>query len=277
MTNTPLISARHLSRRWGTGPTAQFGVADVDLSIGHGELVAVIGPSGSGKSTLGALLAGIDQPTSGSLVIDGRRIDGLRNAALARWRSVNVGIVFQNFHLLPTLTAAENVELALTFGPESIGRRERRDRSRDALADVGLAEKRTRLPSELSGGEQQRVAIARAVVTRPPLIVADEPTGALDQAASGVVVELLTTAARAGTTVVLITHDPTIAAGADRVVEMLDGRLHRHTAAGVDLMPMTASFDPHPPGEPLAPPDTSPVSEIRRPASVELLTEAPVR
>ena len=242
MDDTPLITARNLSRRWGSGDTAQFGVLDVDVAIGRGELVAITGPSGSGKSTLGALIAGIDQPTSGSLVVGGRRIDRLRNAALARWRAGHVGIVFQDFHLLPTLTSSENVELALQFAPTSTGRRERRDLARTALGEVGLEHKAERLPSQLSGGEQQRVAIARAIVTRPPLIVADEPTGSLDQAASAVVVDLLSRRTRNGTTVVMITHDESIARGADRRIAMLDGRVHAHTAAGVDVHPLTVDI-----------------------------------
>lgn len=243
MKHTPLISARNLSRRWGSGDSAQFGIQDVDVSIGRGELVAITGPSGSGKSTLGALIAGIDRPTGGSVVIDGTRIDRLRNAALARWRAGNVGIVFQDFHLLPTLTATENVELALQFGRRAPGRRERRELAHDALAEVGLAHKSTRLPTQLSGGEQQRVAIARAIVTRPALIVADEPTGSLDRASSAEVVKLLTHRTAGGTTVIVITHDESIAAGADRDLVMLDGRLHAHTAAGLDMLPAVRPAD----------------------------------
>ena len=240
MERSPLIAARNVTRRWGSGDNSQLGIANVDLSIGRGELAAVTGPSGSGKSTLGALIAGIDQPTSGSLVIDGTRIDRLKNSRLAQWRGATVGIVFQDFHLLPTLTAAENVELAVKLADHSASRRDRRERSMDALASVGLGEKTKRLPSQLSGGEQQRVAIARAIVTRPKLIVADEPTGSLDRAAGEQIAELLRHQAAAGTTVVLITHDESIARQADRRVHMLDGRVDAHTAAGVDLL-LTAS------------------------------------
>jgi putative ABC transport system ATP-binding protein len=169
------------------------------------------------------------------LVVDGSRIDQLSDDRLARWRSRSVGIVFQNFHLLPTLSASENVELALKLSDGSIHRGERRDRSRMALASVGLADKAKRLPSQLSGGEQQRVAIARAVVTRPRLIVADEPTGSLDQASGHDVFALLEGLARAGTTVVMITHDHELAARADRRIGMLDGRIASHLAAGVDV------------------------------------------
>jgi putative ABC transport system ATP-binding protein len=229
----PLVRATDLTRRWGKGAAAQLGVDRVHLELGHrapgrGELVAIVGPSGSGKSTLGALIAGIDRPTSGSLVIDGVRIDQLRDDRLARWRGGNVGIVFQDFHLLPTLAACENVELAVQFADRGASRRQRRSRSLDALASVGLAAKAKRLPSQLSGGEQQRVAIARALVTRPRLIVADEPTGSLDQESGAAVFDLLVGVAAHGTTVVMITHDDRLAARADRIVTMLDGRVSDH-------------------------------------------------
>ncbi len=237
----PLVRARDLTRRWGRGSAAQLGVDGVDLAIGRGELVAVVGPSGSGKSTLGSLVAGIDRPTSGSIVVDDTRIDRLRDDRLARWRGRNVGIVFQEFHLLPTLSALENVELALEVADRSTGRRERRRRAVEALGLVGLGGKRRRLPAQLSGGEQQRIGVARAVVTRPRLIVADEPTGSLDQASGHRVVELLEQLVDDGTTVLLITHDRELVARADRVVEMLDGRVRRHLAAGVDMaLPATS-------------------------------------
>ena len=221
----PLVRGIDLTRRWGTGPSAQLGIDRVDVEIGRGELVALVGPSGSGKSTLGALLAGIDRPTAGSLVVDGIRIDQLSEDDLARWRGRTVGIVFQNFHLLPTLDARENVELALQLADPSISRRERRARSREALRAVGLESKSGRLPAQLSGGEQQRVAVARAVVARPAFVVADEPTGSLDQEAGAVVFDLLVDLAIAGTTVVVITHDDHLAARAGRVLTMLDGRI----------------------------------------------------
>jgi putative ABC transport system ATP-binding protein len=224
-TTPPLVVATDLTRRWGKGPTAQLGVDRVDLEIGRGELIAVVGPSGSGKSTLGALLAGIDRPTAGSIVVDGVRIDRLSDDRLARWRGGNVGIVFQNFHLLPTLDARENVELAVKLADGSASRRDRRARSLDALRAVGLDAKAKRLPTQLSGGEQQRVAVARALVTRPRLIVADEPTGSLDQESGSAVFELLIGLVATGTTVVVITHDEHLARRAGRVVSMLDGRI----------------------------------------------------
>lgn len=221
----PIVQARDVTRVWGKGDAAQIGVAGVDLDIGRGELVAVMGPSGSGKSTLGALLAGIDTPTSGSLVVNGTRIDRMKADRLAAWRGGNVGIVFQDFYLLPTLTAVENVELALEFGTGRTGRRRRRRRAVHALERVGLGGHVRKLPAQMSGGEQQRVGIARAMVTDAPLIIADEPTGALDQTNGHAVFELLVGVARRGTTVVFITHDLGLAQSAHRIVSMIDGRI----------------------------------------------------
>lgn len=225
-----LVEMRDLTRIWGKGAAAQVGIADVSLDIGRGELVAVVGPSGSGKSTLGALVAGIDTPTSGSLVVDGTRIDRMKVDELAEWRGARVGIVFQDFHLLPTLSARENVELAIELGPSGAGRRLRKRAALAALERVGLDSHARKLPAQMSGGEQQRVGIARALVTQPALIVADEPTGALDQANGHVVFELLSAVARAGTTVVFITHDLALAAAADRVVSMIDGHVESVTS-----------------------------------------------
>jgi len=222
---TALVDAHDLTRIWGKGNAAQVGIAGVDLTIDRGEVVAVIGPSGSGKSTLGALIAGIDRPTSGSLVVGGTRIDRMKRDELARWRGANVGIVFQDFHLLPTLTAAENVELAIQLGGSGAGRRLRRSATRAALDAVGLGGHAKKLPAQMSGGEQQRVGVARAMVTQPPLIIADEPTGALDQANGHAVFDLLVGLARTGSTVVVITHDLALAGTADRTISMIDGRV----------------------------------------------------
>jgi putative ABC transport system ATP-binding protein len=225
----PMIDARDLTRVWGRGRSAQTAVDRVDLRVEPGELVAIVGPSGSGKSTLGSLLAGIDRPTSGSLVVGGARIDRLRDDALARWRGRHVGIVFQDFHLLPTLTATENVELALQL----TGRlRRRRAAARAALAAVGLADRANRLPSQLSGGEQQRVGIARALAVDPVLLVADEPTGSLDQRSGHAVFSSLLDIRCRGTTVVLITHDGQLARSADRIVTLVDGRVVSDQAGG---------------------------------------------
>lgn len=220
-----VVNARDLTRVWGKGSAAQIGISGVTLDIHRGELVAIVGPSGSGKSTLGALIAGIDQPTSGSLVVNGTRIDRLKVDKLAAWRGDNVGIVFQDFHLLPTLTAQENVELAVKLGGSGASRRLRKRAAKSALDRVGLSAHARKFPAQMSGGEQQRVGIARALVTQPPLIVADEPTGALDQRNGHAVFEVLTGLAGEGTTVVFITHDLTLAAAAHRVVSMVDGRI----------------------------------------------------
>ncbi len=222
---SPLIDLRDVTRTWGRGDSAQLGLDRATVQFGRGEFAAVVGPSGSGKSTLGAIIAGIDRPNAGSVLVDGVRIDQLSEDKLARWRGGGVGVVFQNFHLLPTLTAVENVEMALELADRKVRRRERRARAREALGRVGLDGKRKRLPAQLSGGEQQRVAVARAIVTRPSLIVADEPTGSLDQASGHAVFELLASLATDGTTVLMITHDLDMAARADRTVTMLDGRV----------------------------------------------------
>jgi putative ABC transport system ATP-binding protein len=229
-TPAPVVVARDLTRVWGKGAAAQVGVANVDLEIRRGELLAIVGPSGSGKSTLGSLIAGIDQPTSGSLVVNDTRIDRLKVDRLAAWRGSNVGIVFQDFHLLPTLTAQENVELAIELGSSGAGRRLRKRAAGAVLERVGLAAHARKYPAQMSGGEQQRVGIARAMVTQPPLIVADEPTGALDQSNGHAVFDILTRLAGDGTTVVFITHDLDLAAAADRVVAMVDGRIESDVA-----------------------------------------------
>ena len=220
-----LLQARSLTRVWGKGDSAQVAVDHVDLDLAVGELVAIVGPSGSGKSTLGSLLAGIDRASSGSVVVGDTRLDKLGDDELARWRADHVGIVFQNFHLIPTLTAGENVGLGLRFGERNRQRRNRKDRVGNALAAVGLSDKAKRLPSQLSGGEQQRVGIARALVHQPPLIVADEPTGSLDTASGQVIFDLITRLRDTGTTIVFITHDPALAASADRIVTMVDGSI----------------------------------------------------
>ena len=223
------VEARSLTRVWGRGDAAQTAVDHVDLSVTAGELLAIVGPSGSGKSTLGALLAGLDRPSAGSVVVGGTRLDKLGADALARWRAEHVGIVFQNFHLIPTLTASENVALGLRFGRT---RRGRRQLVADALASVGLRDKAKRLPSQLSGGEQQRVGIARAMVHRPTLVVADEPTGSLDSTSGRIVFDRILHLRDQGTTVVFITHDPVLAAEADRTVTMVDGRIVDITIRG---------------------------------------------
>jgi putative ABC transport system ATP-binding protein len=220
----PAIEIRGLTKVFGSGETAVRALDGVDLEIGRGEMVAIMGPSGSGKSTLLHLLGALETPTSGSIALAGRRFDGLDDRELTLLRREGIGFVFQFFNLLPSLTAEENVLLpALIAGlrDEAIAARAR------ALLDrVGLAGRAAHLPSELSGGEQQRVSIARALLMEPALVLADEPTGNLDSKSEAQVLELLAELNREeGHTIVMVTHDPDAAAVAGRVVFMRDGRI----------------------------------------------------
>jgi len=215
-----LLQAEGLRKTFG----AVQAVRDVSLCIAPGESVAVMGRSGSGKSTLVNLLAGLERPTSGRILYSGRDITGLDEDALALWRRDNVGLVFQSFHLIPTLSALENV--AFPLYPARIATAERRRRAAERLAQVGLADRAAHRPSRLSGGEQQRVAIARALVNNPGLILADEPTGNLDIATGEEVLALVQRLrGETGAALLVITHDEKVAARADRIVQMRDGRL----------------------------------------------------
>jgi putative ABC transport system ATP-binding protein len=205
-------------------------VDGVDLRIDHGEFVVIAGPSGSGKTTLLQLLGALDRPTSGTIAFEGEELDRKGDGELARLRRETLGFVFQQFNLIPTLTAAQNVEAALA--PRRFRAAERHRRADELLDRVGLAERAGHLPSQLSGGEQQRVAIARALANGPRVILADEPTGNLDTKTGDEIVGLLRTlSADEGVAVVLITHDPAIASVAGRVVRLRDGRLHLAEAA----------------------------------------------
>ena len=196
----------------------------IDLSIAPGEFIAVLGPSGSGKSTLLALMAGLDRPSDGEVVLDGRPIQDLSEDDLALLRRRTIGFVFQSFQLLGNLTARENVLLPL----ELAGASDARARADQLLATVGLGERGHHYPSQLSGGEQQRVALARAFGPRPPILLADEPTGNLDRATGQVVLDtLMALRIESGTTLVLVTHDPEVALMADRRIHLRDGRIER--------------------------------------------------
>jgi putative ABC transport system ATP-binding protein len=219
-----LYELRGVTKSYGQGASRVDAVRDLDLTIDAGEFVAVVGPSGSGKTTLLQLLGGLDRPTSGTILFEGRDLAALREGELTRLRLDTIGFVFQQFNLIPTVTAAENVELALA--PRRMPAAERTERVAELLAAVGLAARGHHLPSQLSGGEQQRVAIARALANEPRVLLADEPTGNLDSATGEEIVNLLRLLSEdRGQTVVLITHDAGAAAGARRVVRLHDGRL----------------------------------------------------
>jgi putative ABC transport system ATP-binding protein len=219
-----MISLHQVSKKYETPAGTFAALANIDLEIRAGEFVGVVGKSGSGKSTLLNMMAGIDRPSSGSVAVAGTSINELSENQLASWRGRNVGIVFQFFQLLPTLTAAENVMLPMDFG-KIFPFRERRKRALTLLERVGVGAQADKLPSTLSGGEQQRVAIARALANDPSLVLADEPTGNLDSATASAILDLFRDMASRGTTVVIATHEADIARVIDRRIEISDGML----------------------------------------------------
>jgi putative ABC transport system ATP-binding protein len=224
----PLINLTQVSRQYQTGRGTLIALQPTDLAIATGERVAIVGPSGSGKSTILNVIAGIDRPTGGQITIGGVELTALSEERLTRWRGAHVGIVFQFFQLMPTLSALENVTLASEFrGGSVVSAGRRRRRALDLLDRVGLADLADHLPAELSGGEQQRVAIARALVNDPPLLLADEPTGNLDSATGERIMALLAEFATDGRTLVFVTHDPILAARAARIIRVRDGVIER--------------------------------------------------
>jgi putative ABC transport system ATP-binding protein len=227
MSNT-VVRVADVRRDYLMGGDAVHAVRGVTLEIVAGEYVAIVGPSGCGKSTLLHLIGVVDQPTSGSVTVSGERVDRMRDADATRFRLRNIGFVFQRFYLMPALSAAENVELPMAEA--GVNRGDRRARARELLAYVGLASRADHRPSQMSGGEQQRVAIARALANRPALLLADEPTGELDAATGADVIALLARLNDDGTTVVVVTHDETLARAARRIVRMRDGRIVDDTA-----------------------------------------------
>ena len=220
----PVLDAKHVSRRYGQGANAFSALNNVSLAVTSGEILALMGPSGSGKSTLLYILAGLDDPTDGTVTLAGTRWTTLSGKDRARFRRQSSGFIAQGMTLLPQATAAENVEVPLLL--EGIARAERMRRVEKALDEVGLAGLAASLTDELSGGEQQRVAIARALVLEPRLVLADEPTGSLDAQTAQVIARLLVAAAaKTGAAVVLVTHDPAIAQHADRIITLNSGVL----------------------------------------------------
>jgi len=219
----PLIHTRDLVKVYRVGDNEIRALDGVSIDIARGEITAVMGPSGSGKSTFMNMLGCLDRPSSGEYVLGGRRVSELAGDELAEVRNRSIGFVFQTFNLLARTSAVENVELPLVYA--GVGAAERRSRALEMLAKVGLAERAGHQPAQLSGGQQQRVAIARALVTRPLLILADEPTGALDSHTSLEIMGLLQELNRNGLTVVLVTHEPDISRFARRMLRFLDGRL----------------------------------------------------
>jgi putative ABC transport system ATP-binding protein len=219
---SPLIEMRGVEKVYRTGKLEFTALRGVDLAIWPGEMVAVVGPSGSGKTTILNMVTGIDRPTAGRVVVDGADLGALEEEALARWRGATVGIVFQFFQLIPTLSALDNAALPMDFARRG-NVAERIARAREHLGLVGLDKKADHYPSELSGGEQQRVAIARALACEPKLVVGDEPTGNLDSVTAGDMFELFKRLNSEGKTVLYVTHDLELARRADRVVSIRDG------------------------------------------------------
>jgi len=219
----PVISLVGAARIYDLGHVQVAALVDATFAVEPGEFVAILGPSGSGKSTLLNIIGCLDRPTAGQYLLAGTSVADLDDDDLARLRSRTIGFVFQNYNLLPRTSALENVATPLLY--QGVGRRERHARAAAALERLGLGDRLTHEPSELSGGQQQRVALARALVTDPAVILADEPTGNLDSASGAEVIALLRELHRAGRTLVLVTHDPDVAAHADRLVHVRDGRV----------------------------------------------------
>ncbi|HEU5358252.1 MAG TPA: ABC transporter ATP-binding protein [Gemmatimonadales bacterium] len=223
-----MLSSDHLTKTYPSGAGPLTVLKDITFTVDSGAFVAIVGPSGSGKSTLLGLLAGLDRPTGGRVILDGQDLGALDEDARALIRGRRVGFVFQAFQLIPTLTARENVQVPI----ELAGGADARVRADEILARVGLADRADHYPAQLSGGEQQRVALARAFANRPSILFADEPTGNLDAANGAAIIELLTGWNRDfGTTLVLVTHDPDLAARAGRVIRLSDGHLVPDQAA----------------------------------------------
>ena len=218
-----MIEMQHLDKSYWADKTEVPVLHDICLSVEEGEYVSIMGPSGSGKSTLMNIIGCLDVPSAGSYLLNGESVGEKNDKELSKLRNSTIGFVFQNFNLLPRETALENVALPLLYG--GVGRKERTERARQALEDVGLGDRLTFFPTQLSGGQKQRVAIARAMVGKPKLLLADEPTGALDTASGKQIMALFRELNKQGVTIVMITHEPEIAAYADRTLYIRDGQL----------------------------------------------------
>lgn len=218
-----LIELNNVYKTYRTGAEDVYALDGVSLQIDTGEFVAIVGQSGSGKSTLMNILGCLDSPTSGDYILQGKAVDRLSDTRLSTIRNQDIGFVFQSFHLIGGLDALENVEIPLMY--RGINQKRRRKMATDSLIKVGLEKRMHHRPSQMSGGQQQRVAIARAIASKPPIILADEPTGNLDSRVGNDILQLLTDLHKAGHTVILITHDNTIAASIPRVIRMQDGKI----------------------------------------------------
>jgi putative ABC transport system ATP-binding protein len=224
MTEAPLVALAGVEKTYNSGRVAYRALQGIDLEVGAGEMVAIVGPSGCGKTTIVNLIAGIDRPSAGTVTVNGARLDRMSEEALAVWRRANIGLVFQFFQLMPTLSALDNTVLPMELAGHGSGRT-RKAGARALLAAVGLGDRGDRLPVELSGGEQQRVALARAMAGQPRILIGDEPTGNLDSETAQQMFGHLGDLNAAGTTVIFVTHDPGFAALAPRLVTMRDGRI----------------------------------------------------
>jgi putative ABC transport system ATP-binding protein len=218
------IELKNIDKVYNSGKTEFQALKDIDLVLDNGGLIAIVGPSGSGKSTMLNMITGIDRPTNGTVIIDGQRIDNMKENALAKWRGENIGIIFQFFQLFPTLTALENAMLPMDLAKKG-SLKDRRKRARNNLELVGLGDKLNNLPSELSGGEQQRVAIARALANDPKIIIGDEPTGNLDSQTEQMMFKLLEKLNKQGKTVIFVTHSKELANKAAKKITILDGEV----------------------------------------------------
>ena len=235
-----LIQCEKLSREYRKGDNVIRPLDEMDLLVDRGDFLALMGPSGSGKTTLLNLIAGIDRPTSGRLVVDGQNITQLSRNKLAAWRAEHVGYVFQLYNLVPVLNAYENVELPLLL--QKLSRSERRKRVLHALDRVGIADRADHFPRQLSGGQEQRVAIARAIVTDPTILVGDEPTGDLDQSSAASIMQLMQSLNRdEGKTILMVTHDPGTTRYAKRTLHLDKGRLVRESAGETEFSPDEAA------------------------------------